>query len=50
MGTVPLQESVSNSFLKNAASRTFKMALLVCLRSLDDARARAARARRAGKN
>jgi hypothetical protein len=41
MGTVPRQESVPNG-PRNAASGTFKMALLIC-------QITSARARRAGK-
>ena len=47
MGTVPRQESVSEQL--HAALGTFKMALLICLRSLGGARAHARARRRAGK-
>jgi hypothetical protein len=51
MGNVPWQESVFDvsDSSTDAPSGTFKMALLVCLRSLDGARACAARTRRVGK-
>ena len=47
MGTVPRQESVSNCSMRHR--ELLKMALLVCLISLEGARARATRAAR-GEN